>query len=545
MARFNKASRAATGTSPVRTALVPVGATYEGAPGYARDAKSELFLLAVAHIDASFYESAPERDQRFTALVRAVTAQDPQWMARFVPWLRDSAGMRTAAVVAAAEAAKALLEAGQPGGRQLVAATLQRADEPGELLAYWTARHGRAIPKPVKRGIGDAMFRLLGEYPLLKYDTGAHAFRFADVLALVHAGDRKGSAQGGRFRGEWQRDLFGYAVDRRYGRDTAPDYTVPESLRMIAANQRLRAEAAGDPSVLLDGDRLRDAGMTWEDALSLAGPAVSKRDLWTALVPLLGYLALLRNLRNLDEAGVPDDVAARAAARLADPSQVRRSRVFPFRFLAAYQAVPSLRWGHALEQALNASLASVPRLPGRTLILVDRSGSMFDRPSPKSGLNRADTAAVFGAALALRAEQADLVEFGTGSVVVPFAAAEPVLKVVRRFGARGGTNTAAAVRAHYRHGKHARVVIVTDEQAMGPVSPAHVVPDDVPLYTWNLAGYRHGHGPSGIGNRHTLGGLTDRAFTLIPMIEAGQAARWDDLFNTQQCLSSAADRYGR
>lgn len=526
MARFNKSARRAAGVSPVRTSPVPAGVTHEGAPGYARDAKSELFLLAVAHLgDASFYESAPDRDLRFTELVRAVTTQDPRWMARFVPWLRDGAGMRTAAVVAAAEAAKGLLEAGQPGGRQLIADTLRRADEPGELLAYWMSRYGRAIPKPVKRGVGDAMFRLIAEYPLLKYDTGAHAFRFADVLALVHAGDRKGSSQAGRFRGEWQRDLFGYAVDRRYNRD-AP----PATLRMIVANQRLRAEAAGDPSVLLDADRLREAGMTWEDALSLAGTTVPKRELWTALVPLLGYFALLRNLRNLDDAGVPDDVAARAAARLADPEQVRRSRVFPFRFLAAYQAVPSLRWAHALERALNASLASVPRLAGRTLILVDRSGSMFDRPSGKSGLNRADTAAVFGTALALRADRADLVEFGTGSAVVPFRAAESVLKVVGRFGSLGGTNTAGAVAAHFRRGTHARVVIVTDEQATGPVSPATVIPADVPLYTWNLAGYRLGHTPSGVGNRHALGGLTDRAFGLIPMIEAGQAARWDDLF---------------
>ena len=73
--------------------------------------------------------------------------------------------------------------------------------------------------------------------------------------------------------------------------------------------------------------------------------------------------------------------------------------------------------------------------------------------------------------------------------------------------------------AHFRRGKHARVVIVTDEQAMGAVSPANVVPGDVPLYTWNLAGYRYGHAPSGSWNRHVLGGLTDRAFGLIPMIE--------------------------
>ena len=124
-------------------------------------------------------------------------------MARFVPWLRDGAGLRTAAVVAAAEAAKALLETGQPGGRQLIAGTLRRADEPGELLAYWMSRYGRAIPKPVKRGIGDTTFRLLTEYPLLKYDTAAHAFRFADVLALVHAGDGRAArrAAGSAARG--------------------------------------------------------------------------------------------------------------------------------------------------------------------------------------------------------------------------------------------------------------------------------------------------------------------------------------------------------
>ena len=525
MSRFNQAGTRAAVKSPVATEAVPSGRTHEGAPGFARDSKSELFLLAVAHLgDGSFYESAPERDRRFCTLIRAVAKNDPQWIAKFVPWLRDSAGMRTASVVAAAETAKALLEAGVPGGRQVVASALQRADEPGELLAYWTSHYGRSIPKPVKRGTGDALFRLLGEYPLMKYDTGSHAYRIADVLALVHAGDRKGSAQGGRFRGDWQRDLFGYAVGRRYGRDEAP-----ESLAMVRANQRLRAEAGEDPSVLLDGERLKAAGMTWEDALSLAGPRVPKRELWTALVPLLGYFALVRNLRNIDEAGVPDSVASQAAARIADPEQVRRSRLFPFRFLAAYKAVPSLRWAYPLEQALNASLSNVPELKGRTLVLVDRSGSMFGTVSEKSGLNRADSAALFGAALALRAEYADLVEFGTGSQVVKLQQGESVLKAVQRFGNLGGTDTAGAVRRHYRDGFHSRVVIVTDEQAHGGHALA-AVPERTPVYTWNLAGERLGHGPSGLGTRHTFGGLTDHAFRLVPMLEAGQGARWDDLF---------------
>jgi hypothetical protein len=525
MARFNQTGTRTAVHSPVTTDVAPSGITHEGAPGFARDPKSELFLLAVAHLgDGSFYESAPERDRRFCALVHQVAVSDPEWTAKFVPWLRDSAGMRTASVVAAAEAAKALLIDEKPGGRQIIASALKRADEPGELLAYWTSRHGRAIPKPVKRGVGDALFRLFTEYPLLKYDTASHGYRFADVLALVHAGDRKGSSQGGKFHGGWQRDLFGYAIDRRYGRDEAP-----ETLAMVRANQRLRGEAGENPSALLDGDRLREAGMTWEDALSLAGSKVSKRDLWTALVPLLGYFALVRNLRNIDEAGVPDGVAAKAAARIADPEQVRKSRLFPFRFLAAYRAAPSLRWGHSLELALNASLSNVPQLAGRTLILVDRSGSMFGTVSEKSGLNRADSAALFGVALAARAEYADLVEFGTTSQQLKLNRAESVLRAVARFGNLGGTYTADAIRRHYRDGFHSRVVIVTDEQA-ADTSPLSLISERVPVYTWNLAGEKYGHGPSGSGTRHTFGGLTDHAFRLVPMLEAGRDARWADLF---------------
>jgi hypothetical protein len=63
---------------------------------------------------------------------------------------------------------------------------LQRADEPGEFLAYWTSTFGRALPKPVKRGIGDAVRRLYTEYALLKYDTASKGFRFGDVLDLTH-----------------------------------------------------------------------------------------------------------------------------------------------------------------------------------------------------------------------------------------------------------------------------------------------------------------------------------------------------------------------
>lgn len=66
---------------------------------------------------------------------------------------------------------------------------------------------------------------------------------------------------------------------------------------------------------------------------------------------------------------------------------------------------------------------------------------------------------------------------------------------------------------------------MSDEQARGD-DVNRAVPATVPMYAWNLAGYRHGHTPSRSGSRHTFGGLTDTAFQMIPPIEAGGSAAW-------------------
>ncbi|WP_341719836.1 TROVE domain-containing protein [Micromonospora sp. FIMYZ51] len=898
MAKFNTATARPSGTSPIVGENTPTGLTHEGAPGFARDARSELFLLAVANMvgEKTFYESASTRDDRYEQLVRHLAVTDPQWTGAFLRWLRADGNMRSASLVGALEAAKAMVAAGIPGSRAIVAEVLQRADEPGEALAYWTGRYGRAIPKPVKRGIADAVLRLYTERSLLKYDTASKGFRFGDVIDLVHpVADAP-----------WRGDLFKFALDRRHGRDD----DIPESLATICHNDLVRATAADDPVVLLNADRLNLAGMTWEDALSLAGSKVDKARLWEALIPSMGYMACLaegtpvwlpdgttapieevvarrlpvlsydkswdtrpvkygpgqgprdmsvgalvpaapsawldmgvrpvatirfvsgrvieatydhrwvrqrksgrqawewtttadlrvgdripapltadyfgdegdawdgyfvgamlgdggmtalspefhgdpddgavafmreyatkhncgiredqrgkivrmrfpfkqwqrnpltdvlrryevwgkrvevkalpqrpfsrefwigalsglidtdgcvrerhnakgtfhasveyatvsrrladqvsdtllrlgvtnvvrerpargignfplfvvevsratavvrlaglldlrigykstaliraaerlahvspaqsemhgydeavaldriaaiedggeratycvtvepsnlfiangivtgnclRNLRNFDQAGVSDEVAAQVAARLADPQQVAKSRQFPFRFLAAYRNAPSLRWGYALDKALTASLSNVPELSGRTLVLVDRSGSMFGRMSEKSELTSADAAAVFGSSVALRnVGRVDLVEFGNGSNVIDVKPGDSLLRTVDRFTNLGGTQTLAAVQRHYAG--HDRVLIVTDEQAWsGYGDPGSAIPATVPLYTWNLLGYRHGHGTSGSRHRHTFGGLTDAAFRMVPLIEAGQSAKW-------------------
>ncbi|WP_086850774.1 TROVE domain-containing protein [Amycolatopsis kentuckyensis] len=522
MSKFNTA-RAPAATSPVRGEATPSTVTHQGGAGYARDTKSELFLLAVSNMvgEHTFYESAGTRDTRYAELVRKSTLDDPQWTARFLRWLRTGAHLRTASLVGAAEFAKARRDAGLDGlGRQVVADVLQRADEPGELLAYWTSVHGRAVPKPVKRGVADAAAKLYDERSFVKWDSAAHAFRFADVLELTHP------AGGG--------ELFKHILDERHHRGNA----IPDSLTTLRARAELmswdvdrRRELFGRPEA---ADVLRAAGMTWESVAGwLQGPLDAR--VWEALIPSMGYMALLRNLRNFDEAGVSDAVAQRVAERLASPVQVAKSRQLPMRFLAAHRAAPSLRWAWALERAIAHALANVPVLGGRTLVLVDTSASMNDRFSKDGSLMRWDAAAVFGLALARRCAKADVVSFSDGywdrsqgTKVFKLRRGGSLLGDVERwksggFFIGGGTDTAGAVKKHFAN--HDRVVILTDEQAaygdVGQALPAHV-----PLYTWNLAGYRAGHAPSGSGHRHTFGGLTDQGFRMIPLLERGRRADW-------------------
>lgn len=558
MGRFNTSGHkakapAALATSPLgTTSQKPDTRTFQGASGWTRTPQTELFLRAAGAFhggERTFYESADKRDDKLRELTRTVALTDPGWGLDFAKWLRGPGNIRTGALMFAIEFVHERLDAGKTGredingkailiehyNRRIIDAVCQRADEPGEILAIWTAWYGRRIPKPVKRGVADAAKRLYSEFSLLKYDTSSKAYRFGDVLNLVHASPSP--------RWPHQGDLFQYALDRRHNPGTA---AVPFSLQMINANGVLRRAAEDNPHVLLDTGSLKSAGMTWEDALSLGGKKkVDKAKLWEALIPAMPIMALIRNLRNFDESGVSDKVAQQVIDKLRDPEVIARSRQFPFRFLAAHRATErSLRWAYPLEQALNLSLTNVPRLGGRTLIAVDRSPSMFpdyDYAFPKSrieGISRADQAAVFGAALALRADSPTLVWFGGDSREVAVPRGGSVLQLIKEFGASDGTDIPSAIKRHYAN--HDRVIVLTDEQTRPGYFPSNMmryggmdsasidslVPRDVPVYMWNFAGYSAAAMASGSDARFTMGGLSDGAFRMISQIEAGRTATW-------------------
>lgn len=359
MVKFARKKTPPNVTAPVVSRSdVPDAATFEGGAGFSRDAKSELFLLALTNMvgEATFYEGARARDRRFAKLIAQVTADDPDWIAKFVPFLRETMHMRSASVVMAAEFARARTgpegsPTEKPTTRSVVASSMSRADEPAEMLAYWHQTHGRRIPQPVKRGIADAATRLYSERAALKYDGQTRVYRMGDVIELVHpdpADDRQSA-------------LFKLLLDRRHAReDVAID---AERLPVIAARAELEAMPLDDRRALLDaadvGDRFARAGVTWEWLSGwLNGPMDAKA--WEAVIPSMGYMALLRNLRNFDDAGVSEETRESIKTKLTDPGEVARSRQLPLRFYSAWKSVGTLHWAESIERALELSLSRGP-----------------------------------------------------------------------------------------------------------------------------------------------------------------------------------------
>src|SRR5262245_34548662 len=225
MAKFSKTQPAVQ--VPIQTVstdpAAPDTLTHEGGAGWTRDAKSELFLLAIHNFvgEQTFYEHGQVRDKRFGDLVHTVAAQDPDWVARFVPYLRSTLHMRSASVVMAVEAARAM-PAG-PGSREqhaaLVDAACERAGAPADALGYALATipRPRVLTNSRRVGLAQAERRLDDECAVPQYDRQERANRMPDVLQLGHTPAQSGG----------NGDVFCRMLDGRHGQAAES----PQSLR--------------------------------------------------------------------------------------------------------------------------------------------------------------------------------------------------------------------------------------------------------------------------------------------------------------------------
>jgi len=404
--------------------------THEGARARRSTPEEELrrSLMNCLLWEDQFYEDGVSIAERMAKLVLAVA---PETAAALAVEAREVMNLRHAPLLIVREMAR------YPSHRGLVAETLariiQRPDEMAELLAiYWAdvlgpmqQRKRQPVSAQIKKGLAKALTKF-DAYQLAKYDRDGPV-RIRDVLFLVHA----------KPKDEAQEKIWKELVE---GTLAAPD--------------------------------------TWEVSLS---SGKDKRETFERLIAdkKLGGLALLRNLRLMQNAGVPRDTIASAIAAM------RTDRILPFRFIAAARHAPDLE--PELESAMLKSLKEQARLKGATRLLIDVSGSMDAALSAQSEMTRLEAAC--GLAILARevCEKVEIFTFSNEVKKVPPRRGFALRDAIVGSQPHQGTYLGKAVSAIDQKG--VRLIVFTDEQSHD------AVPKPVGRATMiNVASYQHGVG---------------------------------------------------
>lgn len=320
---------------------------------------------------------------------------------------------------------------------ETIATIIQRPDELSEFVSIYWKDGKQPLSKQVKLGLAKA-FTKFNEYSLAKYNRKKDVM-LRDVLFLCHSKPAD-----------------------------VPQEAVPwdKAARQVYANAdkfkpKLNRDAMFRPNGFSEGELLYgkliydqlEVPDTWEVELSAGG---NKREVFERLMTekKLGDLAFLRNLRNMTESGVPYDV-------IAAYGETRNwGRVLPFRFIAAARIVPQLK--SYLEHWMFKCLEGSPMLPGHTVLCVDVSGSMQDRLSAKSDLNRLDAAKALAMLLREVCEMVTILKFDTSAERVNAFRGFALDAAIG--GPRGGTDIGRAVTAANQLNPD-RLIVLTDEQS--------------------------------------------------------------------------------
>lgn len=427
--------------------------THEGAKGRAFGPEKQLrrALMNCMLWEDQFYENGVSIAERMADLVPKVKAET---VAAMAVEAREDMKLRHAPLLIVREMAR------YDEHKALVADTLeriiQRPDELTEFLSiYWVdalgplqQRKKAAVSAQAKKGLARA-FAKFDAYQLAKYDRDG-AVRLRDVLFLVHP---------------------------------KPKNTEQEKVWKQLAEGELSSPD------------------TWEVALS---GGADKRETFERLIAekKLGALALLRNLRGMQVAGVPKRTIATAL------DDMRVDRVLPYRFIAAARYAPDLE--PELENAMFRSIEGHARLKGKTTLLVDVSGSMDSPMSYRSEMTRLDAAVGLAVLAREICEEVEIYTFSETTVKVPARRGFALRDAIVSSQAHWSTRLGEAIDKVDRKGR--RLIVFTDEQSHDRVNAPKGLG-----YMVNVASYQNGVGQ---GDWQRIDGFSEKILDWIIASEA-------------------------
>ena len=483
--------------SPARSARTFTAVSAKGNPQFQKSAKQELYEIATMSMYGkdSYHEDGDARiDRMVTGLENVIASgkdDDVHFVANLIIHARTKMNIRTMPLVMLVHFAKSLREKNvhYMQLRRVTADVIQRADQITDLYAYALQVFGSKgkIPMAIKRGVADAFNKFNG-YQFAKYNRNG-AVKMTDVLRIVHP--------------------------------------------------KAKSVEQGEIFQKLMEDNL-EAPYTWEVELSKNGQLPenerkSKKDLWTELLESkkLGFMSLMRNARNIIEAGVDAKVMkARVYDILSDPELIAKSKQLPFRFVSAIKATKDCgdnKMLQALKKALDISVSNVPVIGENVWIIVDASGSMMGWYGQESkGMSPFETASIFAAAIAKGNKDATNLKVTLFSDYAKHVAIDPedsVINISESFMAENwgyGTNLASALKMKKDLGFEPDTVIILSDMQVDYLSgqKTNIFDKNAIKIAMNLEAY-NSTPIDEIDGWYQLGGWSERVFDFIPAMRDG------------------------
>ena len=343
----------------------------------------------ITQVLTSFFNEAKfygDNSAEMQETIKSVIKTDPQFVANLAVFARREFNMRSVSHILTAYLAHEV--EGKPFTRKTVKWVTMRGDDVTEIMSCYLNLFGKPIPNSLRKGIADA-FKGFDEYTLAKYKGEGKGVKMRDILCLCRPTpkDEEQSAM-------WKR--------------------------------------------LLNGEL--ETPYTWETQLSANG---NNKETWEELIESgeVGYMALLRNLRNILKAN-PSNVE-KVLKTIENPVAVKRSKQLPFRFLSAYKELENIggsRVFDALENAIEASVDNIPKLAGTTVIAVDVSGSMRDTVSEKSKVRCYEIAMLLGLVANKICENSIFYTFNNDIKKYPVSHRSGILETALKSSCGGGTD---------------------------------------------------------------------------------------------------------
>lgn len=373
-----------------------------------------------------------DNTQDLIQTARGVIKSDPDFVAKLAAYARAEFHMRTVSQVLAAEVAKGAK--GCRCVRKMVRKVVERPDDMCNIIAYHLATWGdrkknNPIPRSLRRGIAD-IFGKFDEYSLAKYKGDGDDVKLRDVL-LITRPKPANEAQAGL----WKKLIEG-------------TLEVPETRETVLSEK-------GQSKATWEG--LIDSGM--------------------------GYMALLRNLKNMLENKISQAHLTKVLTKLRDPEQVRKSKQLPFRFYAAYKMVQATGLSKAgevlgaIEDALAVSFENLPKLKGTTAIIVDESGSMSTALSYNSSICYREIGNLLAAAAGKFCEHAVTIPFGATAKALTLSPRSSIFDNMHKM-EHSGVGHSTILHQAFRvidslDTKVDRILIFSDMQAYGDSVPGY------------------------------------------------------------------------